>query len=197
MEGITLFGRTFTTEQLRLGAIALSILIGLMLFLQNDLPKIQQYLDLRAEVEKNQKDLEAAQAITQTEPQIRARLSRVQTNLAVLRGRFPPRNQILSVLLVDLSQIFASSHNQLLSFQPKEFTTLTQASLRDLGKISIDIRARGNYPSVIALFDALSRYERVLTIENPTLTPTGAAGNGSLGNDLEVDFTLTTYALNQ
>jgi len=40
VEGITLFGRTFTTEQLRLGAIALSILIGLMLFLQNDLPKM-------------------------------------------------------------------------------------------------------------------------------------------------------------
>lgn len=194
MENITLFGRTITPEQLKLGVIGLAILVGLMLFAQNDLPKIQDWMTLRTELEETRTNLDRARRQTLTEPQARERLQRVQDNLATLRGRFPPRGQILSILLVDLQKIFADSHNQLLSFQPKEFTMLTQASLRDLGKISIDIQAKGSYPSVILLFDMLSRYERVLTIENPTLSP---AGDSKLGNELQVNFTLTTYALNQ
>lgn len=194
MENITLFGRTITPEQLKLGVIGLAVVVGVMLFAQNDLPKIQQWMDLRKELDETRAAQEQARRQTLTEPQARERLARVQGNLATLRSRFPPRGQILSILLVDLQKIFTDSHNQLLSFQPKEFTMLTQASLRDLGKISIDIQAKGSYPSVILLFDMLSRYERVLTIENPTLSP---SGDGKLGNELQVNFTLTTYALNQ
>lgn len=194
MENITLFGRTITPEQLKLGVIGLSILLGVVLFAQNDLPKINDWLSLRGELDETRTNLDRARRLTLTEPQAKARLDRVQDNLATLRSRFPPRGQILSILLVDLQKIFQDSHNQLLSFQPKEFTMLTQASLRDLGKISIDIQAKGSYPSVILLFDMLSRYERVLTIENPTLSP---AGDSKLGNELQVNFTLTTYALNQ
>lgn len=195
MDSITLFGRTLSIEQLKLGIVGVSVLLGLGLFVNNDWPKIQDWLDLRHQIDDAQRDLDNARAVTQTEPQIRARLATVQRNLAVLRERFPSRNQILSILLVDLSKIFKDSHNELITFQPKEFTALTQTSLRDLGKISIDITARGSYPSVLLLFDQLSRYERVLTIENPVLTPSGS-GNG-LGNDLTLSFTLTTYALNQ
>jgi len=194
MENITLFGRTITPEQMKLGAIGLSVVVGLMLFAQNDLPKFNDWMTLRSELDETRTAQEAAARQTLTEPQARDRLKRVQENLAALRSRFPPRGQILSILLVDLQKIFQDSHNQLLSFQPKEFTMLTQASLRDLGKISIDIQAKGSYPSIILLFDMLSRYERVLTIENPTLSP---AGDSKLGNELQVNFTLTTYALNQ
>lgn len=194
MENIQLFGRTITPEQLKLGVIGLSVVLGFGLFAQNDLPKIQQWMELRNELDQTRQNLERARRQTLTEPQARERLARVQNNLATLRSRFPPRGQILSILLVDLQKIFADSQNQLISFQPKEFTMLTQASLKDLGKISIDIQAKGSYPSVILLFDMLSRYERVLTIENPTLSP---AGDSKLGNELQVTFTLTTYALNQ
>lgn len=194
MENVTLFGRTITPEQMKLGVIGLAILVGVMLFAQNDVPKIQHWLELRTELDQTKANLDRARRQTLTEPQARERLTRVQDNLATLRSRFPPRGQILSILLVDLQKIFTDSHNQLLSFQPKEFTMLTQASLQDLGKISIDIQAKGSYPSVILLFDMLSRYERVLTIENPTLSP---SGDSKLGNELQVNFTLTTYALNQ
>lgn len=194
MGDIVIFGRTITSEQIRLAILGLCVLIAAFMFWNTDVPKLQSWLELRSQIDQNSKELDAAQALTATEPQIRDRLARVQTNLATLRSRFPPRNQILSVLLVDLSRIFQNSRNTMTSFQPREFTTFSQASLRDLGKISIDITAKGNYPTILLLLDQLSRYERVLTIENPQLTP---AGSGGLNNDLTMSFTLTTYAINQ
>lgn len=194
MDSITLFGRTFALEQLKLGIIVLSGLLAVLLFFQSDWAKIDQWSQLNDELTKLESDLQAAEAQTQTEAQVNARLSKVQTDLQNLRTRFPARGQILSTLLVDLSNIFHEANTTLVSFQPKEFTPLTQGTLKDLGKMSIDITARGSYPSVILLFDLLGRYERVLTVENPQLRP---GGKGELSNDLTVTFTLTTYALNQ
>lgn len=195
MGDITLFGRTITSEQIRLAVIGLCIFMGVYMFWNSDVPKIQTWLDLRAQIEQNQQELDAAQALTATEPQLLSNLAKVQTNMATLRNRFPPRNQILSILLIDLSKIFQDSHNSMTSFQPREFTTFTQDSLRDLGRISIDITAKGNYPTIIQLLDQLGRYERVLTIENPQLQP--AASETGLNNDLTLSFTLTTYAMNE
>lgn len=195
MGDITLFGRTITAEQIRLAVIGLSIFMGVYMFWNTDMPKIQAWLDLRAQIEQSQHELEAAQALTATEPQLLSNLAQVQTNMATLRNRFPPRNQILSILLIDLSKIFQDSNNSMTSFQPREFTTFSQESLRDLGKISIDITAKGNYPTILQLLDRLSRYERVLTIENPQLQP--AASETGLNNDLTLSFTLTTYAMNE
>lgn len=195
MNDITLFGRTITPEQLRMGVIGLSAFMGIYLFWTTDMPKIEQWLELRSQIEQNQRELEAAQALTATEPQILGNLAKVQTNMAALRNRFPPRNQILSILLVDLSQIFQDSDTTMTSFQPQDFTTFTQESLKDLGKISIAITAKGNYPTILQLLDRLGRYERVLTIENPQLTPTES--ETGLNNDLTLSFTLTTYAMNE
>lgn len=194
MGAITLFGRTITFEQLKLGIIILSGAICLLLFFQNDWGMIGQWQQLNDELQNLENDLDQAQKQTQNEAQVKARYTAVQTNLAALRGRFPARGQILSILLVDLSNIFKQAHTTLVSFQPKEFIPLTQGSLKDLGKMSIDITAQGSYPSVILLFDLLGRYERVLTIESPQLHP---SSKSALNNDLTVTFTLTTYALNQ
>ena len=196
MGEITLFGRTISLEQIRLAIIGLCVLLAVASFWNTDVPKIQSWLDLRSQIDENQRELQAAQALTATEPQIRRRMARVETNMATLRDRFPPRNQILSVLLVDLSKIFKDTGNTLVSFEPRAFTPFTQASLRDLGKMSIDITATGTYPTVLLLLDHLSRYERVLTIEDPTLTPTGGGTDG-LNNELTLTFTLTTYAINE
>lgn len=196
METITLFGRTIqvTPELKSRGVIAGCALVGLFMFNNTALPKIQEYMAMRTTLAESRTELENAQAITQTGPQIKARLKRVEENLATLHGRFPPRNQVLSIMLLDLSKIFQDTHNELVSFQPREFTALTQESLKDLGKISVEVTAKGTYPSVILLFDQLSRYERVLTIEAPSLTPGEA---DSLNSNLTVTFTLTTYAINQ
>lgn len=196
METITLFGRTIqvTPELKSRSLIAGCATVGLLLFNSNAMPKVQEYMDMRATLADSRTKLETSQAFVQQGPQIQARLKRVEENLATLHQRFPPRNQVLSVMLLDLSKIFQDTHNELVSFQPREFTALSQESLKDLGKLSVEVTAKGTYPSVILLFDQLSRYERVLTIEAPTLTP---GETDSLNSNLTVTFTLTTYALNQ
>lgn len=195
MDTLTLFGRTWTYQQIKLGLFAFAALLFLYVFANNSWPKVSEYLELRDQMAQRETELRDAQAVTMTATQVEAKFQRVQENLATLRNRFPSRTQVISTLLVDLSRIFRDSHTTLIDFHPKEFTSLGNASLKDLGKISIEITAKGSYPSIILLFDLLSRYERVLTVEAPTFTPAGAAEG--LGNELTASFTLTTYALSE
>ena len=196
MENITLFGRTLTPEQLQKVVIIAGVAIGGLMFTSGTLPLIQEYLTQRDAIAEREQQLLDKQLLVGSEAQIMAKRDRVERNLVALRNRFPPRNQMLSTLLVDLSSLFRESNTTLVTFRPTEFKPLEQASLRELGKMSVEITAQGSYPSMILLFDLLSRYERVLTIENPRMTP-GGAGAGGLGNELTVTFTLNTYALNQ
>jgi len=197
MENITLFGRTLTPDQLQKVVIVAGVAIGGLLFSSSTLPLIQEYSTQRDAIAEREQQLRDKQLLVGSEAQIEAKKARVERNLVTLRNRFPPRNQMLSTLLVDLSSLFRESNTTLVSFRPTQFQPLEQASLRELGKMSVEISAQGSYPSLILLFDLLSRYERVLTISNPKMTPGGAAGTATLGNELTVTFTLNTYALNQ
>jgi len=197
MENITLFGRTLTPDQLQKVVIVAGVVIGGLLFSSSTLPLIQEYVAQRDAIAEREQQLRDKQLLVGSEAQIEAKKVRVERNLVTLRNRFPPRNQMLSTLLVDLSSLFRESNTTLVSFRPTQFQPLEQASLRELGKMSVEITAQGSYPSMILLFDLLSRYERVLTISNPKMVPGGAAGVATLGNELTVTFTLNTYALNQ
>ena len=197
MENITLFGRTLTPDQLQKVVIIAGVAIGGLLFSSSTLPLIQEYVTQRDAIAEREQQLRDKQLLVGSEAQIEAKKARVEQNLVTLRNRFPPRNQMLSTLLVDLSSLFRESNTTLVSFRPTQFQPLEQASLRELGKMSVEITAQGSYPSLILLFDLLSRYERVLTVSNPKMTPGGAAGGITLGNELTVTFTLNTYALNQ
>ena len=196
MENITLFGRTLTPEQLQKVVIIAGVAIGGLMFTSGTMPLVQEYLAQRDAIAEREQQLLDKQLLVGSEAQITAKRERVERNLVALRNRFPPRNQMLSTLLVDLSSLFRESNTTLVTFRPTEFKPLEQASLRELGKMSVEITAQGSYPSMILLFDLLSRYERVLTIENPKMNPGGGAAGG-LGNELTVTFTLNTYALNQ
>ena len=197
MENITLFGRTLTPDQLQKVVIIAGVAIGGLLFSSSTLPLIQEYVTQRDAIAEREQQLRDKQLLVGSEAQIEAKKARVEQNLVTLRNRFPPRNQMLSTLLVDLSSLFRESNTTLVSFRPTQFQPLEQASLRELGKMSVEITAQGSYPSLILLFDLLSRYERVLTVSNPKMTPGCAAGGITLGNELTVTFTLNTYALNQ
>ncbi len=196
MENIQLFGRTITPDQLQKIVIVAGVAIGGLLFSSSTLPLIQEYSTQRDAIAEREQQLQNKQLLVGSEAQIMAKKATVERNLVTLRNRFPPRNQMLSTLLVDLSSLFRESNTTLVAFRPTEFKPLEQASLRELGKMSVEITAQGSYPSMILLFDLLSRYERVLTVSNPKMTP-GGSGSGSLGNELSVTFTLDTYALNQ
>lgn len=197
MDSIQLFGRTITPDQLQKLVIVAGLVIGGLLFSSGTLPLIQELMTRQEEIRTRRETLADKKALVGSEAQILAKKERVERNLVTLRNRFPPRNQMLSTLLVDLSSIFRESNTTLVTFRPTQFQPLEQASLRELGKMSVEITAKGSYPSMILLFDLLSRYERVLAVENPRMTPGNTAEGGALGNELTVTFTLNTYALNQ
>lgn len=196
MENLQLFGRTITPDQLQKIVVASGVAIGTLLFSTGTLPLINEYMAQREAIAQREQQLLDKQRLVGSEAQIMAKKARVERNLVTMRNRFPPRNQMLSTLLVDLSSLFRESNTTLVSFRPTQFQPLEQASLRELGKMSVEITAQGSYPSMILLFDLLSRYERVLSISNPRMSP-GPSGPGTLGNELTVTFTMDTYALNQ
>ena len=196
MESLTLFGRTFTMEDIR--RILLVVAVGLFAWgLLTELsPRMTQFSELNDLKATGEKEIEAAASLTSTEAEVRARREQAERHLDALRGRLPTRAQVIPTLLVDLSEIFRSVHVRLSGVQPKEFVPLERASLQDVGRLSIEITAQGTYPAVIALFDRFSKYDRILLVENPILTPSGDEGSLAI-KPLGITFTLTTYALSQ
>jgi hypothetical protein len=217
MNNIVLFGVSLTPERLR--QIVIVLAIGLFGYNVYSIvwPTVDSYLARRTQIDANQQKIDAARQLIGTRDQIENRLKQVKESLVQIQGRFPLRNQILSILLVDLSQIFRDTGTYMSSFEPLGFKPLEQGNLKNLGRMQIKIEARGDYPSVILLFDKLSRYERVLRIESPQIAPyttTAAApaaeGQGgaaaapavatprsAFARQLAVSFSLTTYALNK
>lgn len=217
MNNLKLFGREFTPEQVRQALIALFIFLFAYNVYNTTWPSVDAYLAKRAEIEEQEQKIKAASNQVYTREQIEGRLRDVRAELAHIQNRFPLRNQILSILLVDLSQIFKDSGTYLANFEPMGFKPLEQGALKNLGRMQIKIAARGDYPSIILLFDKLSKYDRVLRIEEPVITPRGAGASAAATAEggvaaapaaaptdssgfsrmLDVSFTLTTYALNR
>ncbi|MEB3187141.1 MAG: type 4a pilus biogenesis protein PilO [bacterium] len=195
MDSITVFGRTFTWDEVRQGVLLLAAVLMLWGLYTEVVSRWDNFVALRDQKEAGERELEEAATLTATETEVRARRERAEQKVAAIRDRLPTRATVLPTLLVDLSEVFRGVHVSLRRFQPKEFTALERESLRDVGRVSVEIAAEGTYPAIIALFDRFSKYDRVLLVENPVLTP---AGDSSLGiRPLGVTFTLTTYALNQ
>jgi len=217
MNNIKLFGLDLTPERLRLILAGLFTLLFVYNVWNGTYPSVDQYMAKRTEIEANQQKLDAFKNLLLSREQIEARLTAVKTSLGQIQNRFPPRNQILSILLVDLSEIFRDSGTNMINFEPLGFKPLEQGNLKNLGRMQIKIAARGDYPSTILLFDKLHRYERVLRIESPQIgTPGGGAQvattegapaenaamsvpepTAGFNRTLDVSFTLTTYAVNR
>jgi hypothetical protein len=209
MNNLRLFGRDITPELLRQVVTVLFLALFAYNVYGSSWPSVEAYLAKRGEIEQQQQQIDAARTLIGTREQIESRLATVRTSLAAIQDRFPLRNQILSILLVDLSEMFKDAGTDLINFEPLGFKPLEQGGLRNLGSMQIKIAARGDYPSTILLFDKLARYERVLRLESPQIAPS-AAGGGAAGGvapaggpvsafnrNLDVAFTLTTYALNR
>ncbi len=216
MNNLKLFGYDLTPERLRIAAGLLLALLFVYNLYGGTWPSVEAYMAKRGEVEQLQDQIDKAKQVIYSREQVEAKLRDVKVALGQIQNRFPQRNQILSILLVDLSEIFRDSGTYLSSFEPQGFKPLEQGNLKNLGRMQIRIQARGDYPSIIMLFDKLSRYERVLRIEGPQVTPAGGSGEvvadagdpaaaqpaalmpqAGFNRQLDVGFTLTTYALNR
>ncbi|HBN07821.1 MAG TPA: hypothetical protein DD435_03940 [Cyanobacteria bacterium UBA8530] len=198
MENIQIFNRTITLEQIRMGIMGTCGALCLWMLYSQTFPKVQDYLGKRAENELKRKEIEEMKRGTRNMAQLQFDLTRVRHNLAKVRDRFPPKAQILSTLLVDLADIFRQCDCELSNFGPGEPQPLNTGAAgeitRDLSLLPVQITARGSYSALITLFVRLSKYERVLDMQELTLTPEGGDG---FSNKLGIQFTLTTYVLNR
>lgn len=211
---LTLFGVTLNSE--RLPMVMALVFAAATIFRLSQAPwdEMQAYFALQSKISGQQQQIESASTIPLTRAQLEAKRQEIIGEIEDLRSKFPPRNQILSILLVDLSQIFEASGVRLLSFEPQGFEPLDKGGVKDLGRIKITISARGEYPALIDLFSKLSHYDRIVRVESPSIVPGGSnsgsgAGGGALASpisasmpagfnrDLDVKFDLTTFALNQ
>lgn len=199
MDTIRVFNRTITLEQMQQGVVLACVaLCGLMLY-QNCWPEFDMFLKKRAENDGKRQEILDMQAETRNREQLRADLERVHSNLATMRARFPNKNEILSTLIVDLSDFFRQSECELLTFSPGEATPITGGAsgeiTKDLQTIPVAISARGSYSNLITLIKRLSKYERVVDMQGLSLAP---LSNGkAFSNKLSIQFTLTTYVLGQ
>ncbi len=195
MDSITVFGRTYTLDDLRRFILIGAILMLLFGVFTEGQSRWENFSSLREQQDAGEKELQDAATLTATEAEVRLRRDRAAKKVETIRDRLPTRAQVLPTLLVDLSEVFRSVRVRLKRFQPKDFTSLERDSLRDVGRVSVEIAAEGTYPAIIALFDRFSKYDRVLLVEDPVFTTEG--GQNSLAiQPLGVTFTLTTYALN-
>jgi hypothetical protein len=213
MKDIKLFGVTLGPDQIRYGLIGVFALLFLYMMYSNPYPEFQAWQDKSSQIAQQQQQIDAAASLRTTKEQLEQRFRTVNEHMAAARSRFPNRDEILSILLVDLSQIFSEAGVEMVSFEPKGFTTLEQPALRDVGKMEINVSAKGDYPSMILLFDRLAHYDRVLRVQTPKILgsvpdeasptqgggmPTGSGAEGAtfgFNKKLSSTFILSTYAL--
>lgn len=195
MENVELFGRSFTPEQVRKGVMILGGLMMAYLLYSWTWPQIQAYMDLESQIQQKQERLTQVQSGLRSKPELLAAIKRDRLQIAQLRDRIPSRKEVLAVLLVDLNRMFDQTGNRLVGFSPTGFKGLgKQGDLSDIGAITINIHAVGTYPHAIRLFDDLSRYQNILTIDDPTFSPAS-----DQGSDYQLDYTfdMTTFVLDQ
>lgn len=202
MDSIRLFNRTITVDQIRIGVLGFCGAFCVWMLYSQTYPMVTDYLAKRAENESRRKEIEEMERGTRNLRQLQEDLSQVRRNLASVRDRFPPQSQVLSILLVDLADVFRQTNCELINFGPGSPQPLQTGAAgemtKDLAILPIAITARGSYSSLINLFDRLSKYERVLDMDGLSLTPqVGATGEREYSNKLGIQFTLTTYVLNR
>ncbi|MBI6547008.1 MAG: hypothetical protein HY692_09455 [Cyanobacteria bacterium NC_groundwater_1444_Ag_S-0.65um_54_12] len=221
MNDFTIFGLTISPERLRQGLIALFLALFAYLMYQGPWPEFAAYQEKTGKILQNEQEIVAARSINVTRQQVENRYRNILAALNSIRFAFSPRKQILSILLVDLSQIFRDAGVELISFEPLEFKPLERESLRDFGSIAIRILARADYPSLILLLERLARYDRLLHVESPQLRMGSTANltKAKLGQEiidssarsvnqpladssglpkvLDVELTLITFTLSQ
>lgn len=199
MDTIRVFNRTFTLEQMQRGVVLACVGLCAFMLYKNCWPEFGVFLQKRSDNKDKRQEILVMQAETRNREQLRMDLAQMHTNLATMRARFPNKSEILSTLIVDLSDFFRQNECELLTFSPGEPTPISGGTsgeiTKDLQTIPIGITARGSYSNLISLFKRLSKYERVVDMQGLALAP--ISGSKSFSNKLSVQFTLTTYVLGQ
>jgi type IV pilus assembly protein PilO len=161
-----------------LGAV---MLFMAKMYLYDDLKKSQ--IRLRGEIDDLDREIQKGQAAKRNLPRLEEDIRNYQLELDRLRRILPTKRET-DQLIKKTKQLMERGHFQLRIFNPME-----PQDQEFYQEWPINVIVQGTYHELGLFFDRLSRFSRIINVNNLTITPF----KGKTGLSIEARFTERTF----
>ncbi len=155
------------------------------------MPAIEEKGKLSAEVDKQNKEIQAAHQSAGRLPALIAENEKLKAKLMELQVQLPEEKEV-SGLLKQVSELGIKSGLQIILWKPKERVVHPS---REIYEINVDVQMRGNYHRFGQFFSNVTRLSRIVNISNINIRTMEQKQQRGAGSILNVSFNATTYSL--
>ncbi|HAK87777.1 MAG: hypothetical protein A2077_06725 [Nitrospirae bacterium GWC2_46_6] len=155
------------------------------------MPAIEEKGKLSAEVEKQNKEIQAAQQSAGRLPALMAENEKLTAKLMEVQVQLPEEKEV-SGLLKQVSELGIKSGLQILLWKPKEKVVHPS---REIYEINVDVQMRGNYHRFGQFFSNVTKLNRIVNISNINIRMVEQKQQRGAGSVLNVGFNAVTYSL--
>ncbi|HSD51556.1 MAG TPA: type 4a pilus biogenesis protein PilO [Candidatus Methylomirabilis sp.] len=141
---------------------------------------------LEGDLQKLQADLDQKRIIAANRPKLEAEIKALEKQLEVVLVKLPEEKEIPK-LLTQVNTLGLQSGLEFMLFRPA-------APVRKgfYAEVPIDIRVQGEYHTLGAFLDRVSKLERIVNVADLRITPL-AAQQQRIGRTITADFKATTF----
>jgi Tfp pilus assembly protein PilO len=132
-------------------------------------PLIRQTQRKEERIQELSLALQNSEAIRDQHQRVSERLASAKQQIATVRERVP-LGMDAAGFLDEVSRIAAEEHLSI-----KEYSNAKPATSRGYTQMEVNLSARGNYASICAFIERLSKVKRLSKVQNLTLTASGNA----------------------
>lgn len=155
------------------------------------MPAIEEKGKLSAEVDKQNKEIQAAHQSAGRLPALIAENEKLKAKLMELQVQLPEEKEV-SGLLKQVSELGIKSGIQIILWKPKERVVHPS---REIYEINVDVQMRGNYHRFGQFFSNVTKLSRIVNISNINIRTMEQKQQRGAGSILNVSFNATTYSL--
>lgn len=155
------------------------------------MPAIEEKGKLSAEVDKQNKEIQAAHQSAGRLPALIAENEKLKAKLMELQVQLPEEKEV-SGLLKQVSELGIKSGLQIILWKPKERVVHPS---REIYEINVDVQMRGNYHRFGQFFSNVTKLNRIVNISNINIRTMEQKQQRGAGSILNVSFNATTYSL--
>ncbi|MCL4456391.1 MAG: type 4a pilus biogenesis protein PilO [Nitrospirae bacterium] len=155
------------------------------------MPAIEEKGKLSAEVDKQNKEIQAAHQSAGRLPALIAENEKLKAKLMELQVQLPEEKEV-SGLLKQVSELGIKSGLQIILWKPKERVVHPS---REIYEINVDVQMRGNYHRFGQFFSNVTKLSRIVNISNINIRTMEQKQQRGAGSILNVSFNATTYSL--
>ncbi|MBI5213719.1 MAG: type 4a pilus biogenesis protein PilO [Nitrospirae bacterium] len=155
------------------------------------MPAFEEKGKVSAEVEKQHKEIQAAQQSAARLPALMAENEKMSVKLMELQVQLPEGREV-SGLLKQVSELGIKSGLQIILWKPKERVVHPS---REIYEINVDVQMRGNYHRFGQFFSNVTKLSRIVNISNINIRTMEQKQQRGAGSILNVSFNATTYSL--